>query len=116
MRIVKDKAFEKALRECKATPEYDLERIKIEITESLVQAMADAGVSNAQLAERLGTSRAYITKILQGDVNFTLQTLVRISRALGATLTIPEFQIDKIDSKKSSSPTRKTASAKPATA
>lgn len=52
------------------------------MTESLVAAMEARGISKSELADRLGTSRAYITKLLNGDVYFTLETLVRLSAAL----------------------------------
>ncbi|TAK72259.1 MAG: XRE family transcriptional regulator, partial [Dehalococcoidia bacterium] len=40
------------------------------------------GVSRAELAERLGTSRAYVTKLLEGQENMTVKTLVRVANAL----------------------------------
>ncbi len=47
----------------------------------------DAGrVSRAELARRLGTSAAYVTKVLRGDVNFTVDTMVKLARATEMTL------------------------------
>lgn len=40
-------------------------------------------ISKAELARRLGSSRAYVTKILTGDLNVTLKTLTKILNRLG---------------------------------
>ena len=40
-------------------------------------------MSRAVLARRLGTSQAYVTKVLRGNVNLTLATLVGLAQAVG---------------------------------
>lgn len=67
---------------------YRLEGLKLEITEQIYVAMQRQGISKAELARRLGSSKAYVTKILQGDVNFTLETLNKLSQLLGCDLSI----------------------------
>lgn len=71
------------------TSAYQVEGLKVELAEQLYQAMQEQNISNAELARRLNTSRAYITKILQGDVNFTLETLGGIAHALNC-----EFRVE----------------------
>jgi plasmid maintenance system antidote protein VapI len=56
--------------------------------ESLLTEMKEQGVSRGQLAERMGTPPSRITSMLNGSNNFTLQTLVRASRALGGSFEI----------------------------
>lgn len=51
-------------------------------TEDLYTLMERRGVSRAELARRLETSPAYITKLLRGDANFTVRSMVRLARAL----------------------------------
>ncbi|MCY1368603.1 hypothetical protein D9M69_555980 [compost metagenome] len=46
------------------------------------------GISNSNLAEKLDTSAAYITKALRGDTNFTIDSMVKLTSALGAKLHI----------------------------
>jgi transcriptional regulator with XRE-family HTH domain len=60
----------------------------LEFTESVVREMERQGLTRTALAERLGATPAYVTKILRGKVNFTLATMVRLSRALGAELHV----------------------------
>lgn len=68
--------------------ELAIERAKISVAETIYCAMHQREVSKAELSRRLGKSRAYVTQILRGDANFTLDSLVRISTALDSQLEI----------------------------
>jgi len=59
-----------------------IDEAKLELSEQIFNAMESEGVTEAELARRLGTSRAYINKVLQGATNFTIETLVKIGLAL----------------------------------
>lgn len=49
----------------------------------------ELGISRTELAERLGTTPAYVSKILNGKAgNFQLETMTKMARALGAILQI----------------------------
>lgn len=74
--------FAELFREVKQSEAYHIDGAKVELSEQIYLAMEQQGVSNAELARRLGKSRAYITKVLQGNVNFTIESLVKIARAL----------------------------------
>lgn len=50
--------------------------------------MSDQDISRAELAKKLGTSPAYVTKALRGDVNFTLETMTKLALAVGGKLHI----------------------------
>jgi transcriptional regulator with XRE-family HTH domain len=50
--------------------------------------MALRKISRAELAQAIGTSQPYVTKILKGNVNFTLATMTKLAHAMGATLRI----------------------------
>jgi plasmid maintenance system antidote protein VapI len=58
----------------------------IELTEDVCRRMEEQKISRAELARRLGTSRAYVTKLLDGNANFTLATMVKLAMALGGAL------------------------------
>ncbi len=72
-----------ALERLRESETYDKEAVRDEISEQIHLVMTREGVKPAELARRLGKSRAYITKILQGNANFTIDSLVQIARALG---------------------------------
>ncbi len=63
-------------------PHYELYGVLLDVTEGIVKRMIEQNVRRTDLAERLGTSRAYITKLLDGQENMTLKTLVRVANAL----------------------------------
>ncbi|MBP6003690.1 MAG: helix-turn-helix transcriptional regulator [Pyrinomonadaceae bacterium] len=56
---------------------------KLELSEQIFEAMQDLGISESELSRRLGVSRAYVNKILKGTANLTIESLVKIGRALG---------------------------------
>jgi len=60
----------------------------MELTEELTRWMEENRISRSELAARIGVSAPYITKILKGNVNFTIDTMVRLARAVGANLEL----------------------------
>ena len=79
---MKPKGFSELYAEAERHEEYWIAGAILEITESLVREMQRQGLTRTELAERLGTSPAYVTKLLRGKANFTLATMVRLARAL----------------------------------
>ncbi len=67
--------------------EYQAECAIVEFTENIARRMDELGISRSELARRLDTSPAYVTKILRGNANFTLKSMARISLALDSALT-----------------------------
>ena len=59
-----------------------MESAILEITEEIVEKMELHGVSKSELAKRLGKTPSFVTKILGGRNNFTLETMVKIGRRL----------------------------------
>ena len=60
----------------------------LEFTEDVVREMERQGMTRTALAQRLGATPAYVTKLLRGKVNFTLATMVRLARALNAEIHV----------------------------
>lgn len=61
---------------------YQQEKLILEATEQIAEAMKEAEVSKADLARRLGRTRSYITQILSGSRNMTLRTWADVLTAL----------------------------------
>lgn len=55
----------------------------LEFTTKLSQAMKLKGISKAELARRMETSQAYITKVFRGDANLTIASMVKLARCAG---------------------------------
>ncbi len=66
--------------------ESQVEIQKLSIVEELLQHMKREGINRSELAERMGVGPSRITKMLSGDENLTIDTLVRAGRAVGADL------------------------------
>lgn len=57
-----------------------------EATHGVYALMEEQGRSRSWLAKQLGCSRAFVTKILEGTHNFTLETLADVYLALGRSI------------------------------
>lgn len=76
------------LAERKKTDAYWVESSKLDFAMALEKQIRLAGLSYANLAKKIGTSAAYISKVFRGDTNMTIETMVKLSRATGARLQI----------------------------
>jgi transcriptional regulator with XRE-family HTH domain len=74
--------------EARRLPEYWEEGAILDFTEALYMAMEEQRVTRVELARRLGTSQAYITRVLSGHANFTLKTMAKLAQALGLQLEV----------------------------
>src|SRR6185295_5768392 len=80
--------YRKFVERAHASPFYWHEVAVHEFIMDLHRLMEEQHVSRAELARRIGTSRAYITKLLGGDANFTLMTMVKLAMALGGAVHV----------------------------
>lgn len=85
---MKAKSFAELYRDAARHDDYHAATVANTFLEELVGGMEKAGISRAELARRLGTSPAYVTKVLRGNANFTLVSLVKLARAVGGELRI----------------------------
>lgn len=85
---MKAKSFADVYREAERHDDYWVAGLVHDFTEALSRRMEEQGLSRAELARRLGTSQAYVTKVLRGNVNFTLATLVKLARAVGGEVRL----------------------------
>lgn len=61
---------------------------KLMIVEELLTLMAENGISRGELAKRMEVQPSRVTSMLTGANNFTIETLVRAGRAVGADLEL----------------------------
>jgi len=83
-----ERTFTQLFAQARRMPEYWEEGAILDFTEALYIAMEEQGVTRAELARRLGTSQAYITRVLGGHANFTLKTMSKLALALGLRLEV----------------------------
>jgi plasmid maintenance system antidote protein VapI len=61
-----------------------LEESALALAQSIIQnAIIDSGISRAELARRMGCSRALVTRMLAGSHNLTIRTMARSMAACG---------------------------------
>lgn len=65
------------------TPEYWTTRIQLDLYAHLQAYMEENGMNRAQLAQKLGVTKGYVTQILNGDFDHRLSKLVELSLAVG---------------------------------
>jgi transcriptional regulator with XRE-family HTH domain len=52
----------------------------------VLQLLRERGISQTELAEKMGVSRQQVTKIVKGQENFTFETIDKLEKALQVTL------------------------------
>ena len=67
---------------------YTIEGLVTDTAELVAQLMEAQGVKKAELARRLGKSRAWVTQLLSGKANMTIRTLAEVAYALGAEVKL----------------------------
>ncbi len=70
--------------ECSAAYKADVAALRF--VAEVVRCMRARGMNQAELARRIGASQPYASKVLRGDANFTLTTMVKLADALGQEL------------------------------
>ena len=61
-------------------------RYSQEIAMQMLDRMEELGINQNQLAEKMGCSRQYISKVLKGRENLSLETLYKIEKTLGISI------------------------------
>ena len=70
---------------------YEAARRAFELGDQVRSFREAQGISQAELAQRMGTSQSAIARLEAGGVDPKLETLERVSRALGVDLVV-EFR------------------------
>jgi len=83
-----ERTFKELLEGARRDPEYHKELAILEFTEEVTRVMQEQGVSRTELGRRIGSSQAYISRMLNGGANFTLATMTKVAMALGMELKV----------------------------
>jgi len=70
----------------KESPDFMAESNKIGFAFEIERAIAVNGISQNKLADMIGVSPAYISKVLRGDANLTIETMTKFADAIGKVL------------------------------
>ena len=78
----------KALKDPKFKAEYDRLQPEFALIKALIEARKKKGFTQTQLANKIGTKQAVISRLEIGQANPTLDFLKRLASALGSKLVI----------------------------
>jgi transcriptional regulator with XRE-family HTH domain len=81
-------SYREFIERVESTIEYKSDVAALELVDELVRSMQLAGISQAELSRRIGASEPYVSKVLRGDANFTLATMVKLATAVGQEVHI----------------------------
>ena len=68
--------------------EIDIMFARMELVESMYKARHEAGLTQKQLAERIGVNQTYIAAVEKGRKNITFSTLAKYAAACGKKVAL----------------------------
>ena len=83
-----NKKLAEYLTNIKKDDSYWVEKTKMDFAYVLEKRRKSLNLTYSALAEKLGTSAAYITKIFRGDANLTIESMAKLARATGGHIDI----------------------------
>jgi len=75
--------LEKDIHKYENDPEFVAEGLALKVTEEMLQCLEQKKLNQSWLAEKMGVSRAHVSRILNARPNMTLLTIAKIAIALG---------------------------------
>ena len=78
----------KQLQDEEFKKEYDAIQPEMDVIRAIVDARTSQNMTQKELAERMGTAQANISRFESGNYNPTLAFLQKMARSLGKTLKI----------------------------
>jgi transcriptional regulator with XRE-family HTH domain len=82
------KSLKTYLDEARKTDSYWVEKAKLDFSISLDGQRDYAKITYAEVAKRIASSPAYISKVFRGESNLTIESMVKLARATGGQLDI----------------------------
>lgn len=74
--------FQKAIEESRKHLAYYEESLFIDVAARIIDAMENLDITRSELARKLNVSPSYVTKILRGHANLSLESLAKLAFAL----------------------------------
>jgi transcriptional regulator with XRE-family HTH domain len=82
------KALGQFVADARKSDSYWVESTKLQFAMALEERRKAAGMTYKALAEKIGASGAYISKVFRGDSNMTIESMVKLARATGGHLVV----------------------------
>jgi transcriptional regulator with XRE-family HTH domain len=86
--------YKEAFEEAKKSPTFWTEKALLDIARRLVARMSDLGLNQKALAEKAGKKPAYVSRVLKGQQNLTVETVATVAHAMGLELDVQFREIE----------------------
>lgn len=80
--------FAKLMTKAKESNEFSESKVRNKVAIQIANILKDKKITQTEFADAVGVSAAYISKVLSGNENFSVKTLVKLTRALDADIDI----------------------------
>jgi transcriptional regulator with XRE-family HTH domain len=64
------------------------EKLILEVTEALSEAIEEQGLTRSEVAKRLGKTKGFVSQLLGGGRNLTLRSVADLADAMGVSLKV----------------------------
>lgn len=69
-------------------PQYWAEHTKLDFAYALDRMLNQRGMTRTAMATALNSSPAYITKVMRGDANLTIETMAKLALSIGGRVHV----------------------------
>ena len=83
-----EKHLNKKLKSPKFREAYELERIKVALAQKIAEIRDEHSLKQSELARRMRVSQQFVSQVESGDINLTLETLLKIAHSLNTNIKI----------------------------
>ncbi len=90
-------------------PRFVAEQMKLTFANDLVLLLEARGLKRTELAEKLGTNRGYVTRVLNTEYNLSIETMAKIALALDARISLRMLPREEVERRRRSPVPARTA-------
>ncbi len=101
--------FRERSRQLDKDPLFIAELMKLAFADDLVRLLEARGLKRTELAEKLGTNRGYVTRVLNTEYNLSVETMAKIALALDARISLRMLPREEVERRPRSSVPSRTA-------
>ena len=80
--------YEKGLLRAKSSFRFKLTYLENKVMETVVHEMNKKGISRTALADKMGVTKAYVSKLLNNGSNVTIKKLLQIGEAIDCNVNV----------------------------
>ncbi len=84
----KPSEYLRQLKELEASDSYWTNGVSEQFVAELERVMNARGISKAEFAKLAGVSAPYITRVMNGNANLSMQSMAKLAKALGSVVHV----------------------------